>query len=57
MYIILRTGGNVVQNYLYLLVGTVGEGTLELSRTTGLLRGVERVESWGQCASLGISSR
>lgn len=36
-------------------MGTVGKSTLELTRsTTGLLRGVK---SWGQCASLGISSR
>ena len=54
IYIMLQTVGNLVQNYLYFLVGTVGDGTLELSRTTGLLRGVE---SWGQCASFGISSR
>lgn len=54
MYIMLQTSGNVVQNYLYFLMGTVGDGTLELSRSTGLLRGVE---SWGQCASFGISSR
>lgn len=54
MYIMLQTFGNMVQNYLYFLVGTVGDGTLELSRSTGLLRGVE---SWGQCASFGISSR
>ncbi|KAI9899484.1 hypothetical protein N3K66_005945 [Trichothecium roseum] len=53
IYIMLQTTGNVVQNYLYFLVGTVGDGTLELSRSTGLLRGVE---SWGQCASFGISS-
>ena len=43
----------MVQNYLYFLIGTVGDGTAELSRGTGLLRGVE---SWGQCASFGISS-
>lgn len=49
----LQTSGNLVQNYLYFLVGTIGDGTLELSRSTGLLRGVE---SWGQCASFGISS-
>ncbi|KAK8050698.1 UNC93-like protein [Apiospora phragmitis] len=49
----VRAAGNVVQNYLCFLVGTVGDGTSELSRGTGLLRGVE---SWGQCASFGISS-
>jgi hypothetical protein len=54
IYIMMQTIGNMVQNYLYFLVGTVGDGTLELSRSTGLLRGVE---SWGQCASFGISSR
>ena len=54
MYIMLQTTGNMVQNYLYFLMGTIGDGTLELSRSTGLLRGVE---SWGQCASFGISSR
>lgn len=54
VYIMLRTSGNLVQNYLYLLMGSIGDGTLELSRSIGLLRGVE---SWGQCASLGISSR
>jgi hypothetical protein len=54
IYIMLQTSGNLVQNYLYFLVGTIGDGTLELSRSTGLLRGVE---SWGQCASFGISSR
>jgi hypothetical protein len=54
IYIMLQTSGNMVQNYLYFLIGTIGDGTLELSRTTGLLRGVE---SWGQCASFGISSR
>lgn len=53
MYIMLGTTGNMVQNYLYFLIGTVGDGTAELSRGTGLLRGVE---SWGQCASFGISS-
>lgn len=53
IYIMLQTSGNMVQNYLYFLVGTIGDGTLELSRSTGLLRGVE---SWGQCASFGISS-
>jgi hypothetical protein len=53
-YIMLQTSGNLVQNFLYFLVGTVGDGTMELSRTTGLLRGVE---SWGQCASFGIGSR
>jgi MFS family permease len=53
MYIMMQTIGNMVQNYLYFLVGTVGDGTSELSRGTGLLRGVE---SWGQCASFGISS-
>jgi hypothetical protein len=53
VYIMLQTFGNMVQNYLYFLVGTLGNGTLELSRSTGLLRGVE---SWGQCASFGISS-
>lgn len=41
MYIMLQTAGNMVQNYLYFLMGTVGDGTLELSRSTGLLRGVE----------------
>jgi len=53
MYIMMQTTGNMVQNYLYFLVGTIGDGTSELSRGTGLLRGVE---SWGQCASFGISS-
>ncbi|KAK4450147.1 major facilitator superfamily domain-containing protein [Podospora aff. communis PSN243] len=53
MYIMLQTIGNMVQNYLYFLVGTMGDGTSELSRGTGLLRGVE---SWGQCASFGIGS-
>ncbi|KAK8035842.1 major facilitator superfamily domain-containing protein [Apiospora marii] len=53
VYIMLQTVGNVVQNYLYFLIGTIGDGTSELSRGTGLLRGVE---SWGQCASFGISS-
>jgi len=53
MYIMLQTIGNMVQNYLYFLIGTIGDGTSELSRGTGLLRGVE---SWGQCASFGISS-
>lgn len=54
LYIMLQTSGNMVQNYLYFLIGTIGDGTLELSRSTGLLRGVE---SWGQCAAFGISSR
>ncbi|KFH45339.1 Protein of unknown functionlike protein-like protein [Hapsidospora chrysogenum ATCC 11550] len=54
MYIMLQTIGNMVQIYLYFLIGTIGDGTLELSRSTGLLRGVE---SWGQCASFGTSSR
>ncbi|SPN98638.1 related to DUF895 domain membrane protein [Cephalotrichum gorgonifer] len=53
IYIMLQTSGNMVQNYLYFLMGTVNDGTLEMSRATGLLRGVE---SWGQCASFGISS-
>ncbi|KAK7968981.1 MFS general substrate transporter [Apiospora saccharicola] len=53
IYILLQTVSNVVQNYLYFLIGTIGDGTSELSRGTGLLRGVE---SWGQCASFGISS-
>lgn len=53
MYIMLQTTGNMVQNYLYFLIGTLGDGTSELSRGTGLLRGIE---SWGQCASFGISS-
>ncbi|KAK3690306.1 major facilitator superfamily domain-containing protein [Podospora appendiculata] len=53
MFIMLQTIGNMVQNYLYFLIGTIGDGTSELSRGTGLLRGVE---SWGQCASFGISS-
>ncbi|KAK1827019.1 major facilitator superfamily domain-containing protein [Podospora conica] len=53
MYIMLQTTGNLVQNYLYFLIGTLGDGTAELSRGTGLLRGIE---SWGQCASFGISS-
>ncbi|KAI6461010.1 hypothetical protein MCOR17_006498 [Pyricularia oryzae] len=52
-YIMLNTVGNMVQNFLYFLVGTIGDGTSEMSRLTGLLRGVE---SWGQCASFGISS-
>ncbi|UPK98529.1 hypothetical protein LCI18_009464 [Fusarium solani-melongenae] len=54
IYIMLQTSGNMVQNYLYFLIGTIGDGTLELSRSTGLLRGVE---SWGQCAAFGINSR
>lgn len=53
IYMMLNTLGNVVQNYLYFFVGTIGDGTSEMSRLTGLLRGVE---SWGQCASFGISS-
>ncbi|KAH6967399.1 hypothetical protein EDB82DRAFT_563204 [Fusarium venenatum] len=53
IYIMLQTSGNMVQNYLYFLIGTIGDGTLELSRSTGLLRGVE---SWGQCAAFGINS-
>lgn len=44
VYIMLQTAGNMVQNYLYFLMGTLGDGTLELSRSSGLLRGVE---SWG----------
>lgn len=52
-YIMLQTSGNMVQNFLYFLIGTIGDGTLELSRTTGLLRGVE---SFGQCAAFGMSS-
>jgi hypothetical protein len=35
------------------LIGTIGEGTNELSRLAGLLRGIE---SWGQCAAFGINS-
>lgn len=53
LYIMLNTSGNCVQNYLYFLIGTIGEGTTELSRLAGLLRGVE---SWGQCAAFGINS-
>ncbi|KAF9005977.1 major facilitator superfamily domain-containing protein [Cyathus striatus] len=53
MYIMLNTAGNLVQNYLYWAVGSLGDGTGELTRATGLLRGVE---SWGQCASFGINS-
>jgi hypothetical protein len=53
MYIMLQTIGNMVQNYLYFLVGTMGDGTSELSRGIGLLRGVE---SWRQCASFGTGS-
>ncbi|TFK39963.1 hypothetical protein BDQ12DRAFT_722161 [Crucibulum laeve] len=53
MYIMLNTAGNLVQNYLYWSVGSIGDGTSELTRATGLLRGIE---SWGQCASFGINS-
>ncbi|KAK0619693.1 hypothetical protein B0T14DRAFT_566518 [Immersiella caudata] len=53
VYIMLQTLGNVVQNYLYFLVSTMGDGTFELYRGSGLLRGVE---SWGQCAPFGIAS-
>ena len=53
LYIMLNTCGNCVQNYLYFLIGTIGEGTTELSRLAGLLRGIE---SWGQCAAFGINS-
>lgn len=53
LYIMLNTCGNMVQNYLYFLIGTIGEGTSELSRSAGLLRGIE---SWGQCVAFGINS-
>lgn len=53
LYLMLNTCGNCVQNYLYFLIGTIGEGTTELSRLAGLLRGIE---SWGQCAAFGINS-
>ncbi|KAF9453594.1 MFS general substrate transporter [Macrolepiota fuliginosa MF-IS2] len=53
LYIMLGTAGNLVQNYLYWIVGSLGDGTQELTRHAGLLRGVE---SWGQCASFGINS-
>lgn len=51
--IMLNTGGNILQNFLYWTVGSVGEGTSELTRFAGLLRGIE---SFGQCASFGINS-
>ncbi|RDB23863.1 hypothetical protein Hypma_009038 [Hypsizygus marmoreus] len=53
LYIMLNTAGNLVQNYLYWAVGSLGDGTSQLTRSTGLLRGIE---SWGQCASFGINS-
>ncbi|ORY77182.1 hypothetical protein BCR35DRAFT_332575, partial [Leucosporidium creatinivorum] len=53
IYIMLNTAGNVLQNFLYWTVGSLGEGTSELTRFAGLLRGIE---SFGQCASFGINS-
>ncbi|KAG5639098.1 hypothetical protein H0H81_007042 [Sphagnurus paluster] len=53
LYILLNTSGNLVQNYLYWAVGSLGDGTSELTRSAGLLRGIE---SWGQCAAFGINS-
>ncbi|KIJ33532.1 hypothetical protein M422DRAFT_233675 [Sphaerobolus stellatus SS14] len=53
LYLMLNASGNLVQNYLYWAVGSLGDGTGELTRATGLLRGVE---AWGQCASFGINS-
>ncbi|KAJ3571908.1 hypothetical protein NP233_g3432 [Leucocoprinus birnbaumii] len=53
LYIMLSTSGNLVQNYLYWVAGSIGDGTQQLTRHAGLLRGVG---SWGQCVSFGINS-
>ncbi|KAF8075059.1 major facilitator superfamily domain-containing protein [Lyophyllum atratum] len=53
LYIMLNTAGNMVQNYLYWSVGSLGDGTSELTRNAGIFRGVE---AWGQCASFGVGS-
>jgi len=53
LYIMLNTAGSMVQNYLYWAVGSLTDGTSELTRTAGIFRGVE---AWGQCASFGIGS-
>lgn len=51
--VMLNTAGNVLQNYLYWSLGSIGSGTSELTRYAGLLRGIE---SFGQCAAFGINS-
>ncbi|GLB41725.1 putative ion channel regulatory protein UNC-93 [Lyophyllum shimeji] len=53
LYIMLNTAGPMVQNYLYWAVGSLGDGTSELTRNAGIFRGVE---AWGQCASFGVGS-
>ncbi|KAG6910232.1 hypothetical protein DXG01_012367 [Tephrocybe rancida] len=53
LYIMLNTAGNMVQNYLYWAVGSLTDGTGELTRNAGIFRGIE---AWGQCASFGIGS-
>ncbi|KAF5373346.1 hypothetical protein D9615_007462 [Tricholomella constricta] len=53
LYIMLNTSGNMVQNYLYWAVGSLGDGTSELTRNAGIFRGIE---AWGQCASFGVGS-
>ncbi|RDB23856.1 hypothetical protein Hypma_009037 [Hypsizygus marmoreus] len=53
LYIMLNSAGNMVQNYLYWAVGSLGDGTSELTRTAGIFRGIE---AWGQCASFGVGS-
>ncbi|GLB41726.1 putative ion channel regulatory protein UNC-93 [Lyophyllum shimeji] len=44
--------GNMVQNYLYRAVGSLGPRTNELTLSAGLLRGIE---ARGQCAAFGIN--
>ncbi|KXN86553.1 hypothetical protein AN958_09857 [Leucoagaricus sp. SymC.cos] len=53
LYIMLSTAGNLVQNYLYWVAGSMGDGAQQPTRHAGLLRGVE---SWGRCISFGINS-
>lgn len=52
-YVMINTSGNLLQNYLYWSIGSLGDGTSELTRYAGLLRGIE---AFGQCASFGINS-
>ncbi|KAG6910231.1 hypothetical protein DXG01_012366 [Tephrocybe rancida] len=42
-----------IANSQYWAVGSLGDGTSELTRSAGLLRGVE---AWGQCVAFGINS-
>ncbi|KAG6813817.1 hypothetical protein H0H92_006761 [Tricholoma furcatifolium] len=53
MLIVVGVSGSMVQNYLYWSMGSLGDGTSEMARYAGILRGVE---SFGECAAFGINS-